>query len=445
MKTGKSMSKKFNQSIHLLIVFMVCLTTKVNYAQVQPADSLTLNQAIALTINNYPLIKQQQEKIKAIDYKIEQQKSYYYPNIEGLATYARIGPLPSFSFGGESLVLAPADNYNFNIVLNERLFDFGKRDASVDLVSSYKKSAFENVKQVKNDLSYRTLQSFYSILFLKKSIAVKDTQLANLEAHLNINNKKIESGSATDYDALSTQVRISQAQSERIELVNQLKQQEIMLKQFLGVSQDTTLNIKGDFSAPKFFLNTDSLTNVAFQNRSEIKLAEDELNTSHLQEHLAGLGDLPNLNATLSYGVKNGYEPNLDILRGNWVAGVSLNVPIFNGFLKKNKEGEAKVNSSVTELKITTLKRNIIAEVQQASNNLNSNLDKLYTTAAQVNFAKETLKRAEARYNNGVSTNLDLLDAETSLAQARLFYLLDLYKSILSYYDLKKSVGDIIY
>jgi outer membrane protein TolC len=416
----------------------------LNFAQTAN-DSLTLKEAINLTINNYPLIKQQQEKIKAVDYKIDQQKSAYYPDVEGQATYSRIGPLPSFSFGGEALVLAPANNYNVNVVVNQQIYDFGKRDASVELVKSFKQSASDNVDLIKSDLSYQTLQVFYSILFLKKSVEVKDTQISALTEHLQVTNKKIESGSSTDYDALSTQVRISQAQSEKIEVLNQLKQQEIILNKLLGTAQDTTLNITGDFSPPESTQNLDSLLNVAFGKRYELKLAEDELNTSHLQENLAGLGNMPSLNATLSYGIKNGYEPNLDALRGNWLAAVSVRVPIFNGFLTRNKENEAKANSTVSEFNITSLKRNITSDVQQALSNLNSGLEKLHSTLTQVNFAEETVQRAEARYNSGVGTNLDVLDAETSLAQARLFYLQDLYRSILSSFQLKRAVGDVIY
>ena len=438
------MSKSKLNQITLILIVVMLLIPYYSDAQSNQTE-LTLEKAVQMTINNYPLIKQQQEKLKAVDYKIEQQKSFYYPNVEGQASYSRIGPLPSFNLGGEALVLAPADNYNLNVVLNEQLYDFGRRNASVELASSYKQSAADNVDYVKSNLSYQTLQIFYSILFIKKSIAVKDTQIAALNAHLNVTNKKVESGSATDYDALSTQVRISQAQSEKIELLNQLKQQQIALNQLLGIEQDSSVTVTGDFSAPSSVSNIDSLINIAFQKRSELKLAADELNTSHLQEHLAGLGDTPSLNATLAYGFKNGYEPNLDVLRGNWVAAVSVKVPIFNGFLTKYKEGEAKVNSSVSELNITVLKRNIISDVRQASSNLNSSLEKLNSTLTQVNFAEQTVQRAESRYNSGVGTNLDLLDAETSLAEARFFYLQDLYKSILSSYQLRKAVGDVIY
>lgn len=435
-----------NKTYYKIIIAAAALVLSAASAGfAQTEEPLTLNEAIQLTVNNYPLIKQQQEKLKAVDYSIEQQKSFFYPDIQGRASYTRIGPLPSFNFGGEALVLAPANNYDVNVVLNEQLYDFGKRSASVDVASSYKQSASDNVELVKSNLSYQTLQTFYSILFIEKGIAVKDTQISALNAHLGVTNKRIESGSATDYDALSTQVRISRAQSEKIDLQNQLKQQEITLKQLLGKSQDTSVTVTGDFSPPAPVSSTDSLITIAFQKRPDLKLAQDELNTLHLQENLAGLGDMPSLNAALSYGIKNGYEPNLDALRGNWAASFSVRVPIFNGFLTRYKESEAKVNSSVSELNITTIKRNIISSVQQAAAGLNSNLEQLNTTLTQVNFAEQTVRRAESRYNSGVGTNLDLLDAETTLAEAKFFYLQELYKSILTAYQLKKAVGDVIY
>ena len=445
MKTGNSMNKYSFQHLVPIIITILAVIHPSGMAQSSHQNALTLDEAIQMTINNYPLIKEEQEKIKAVDYKIDQQKSFYYPNIEGQASYTRIGPLPSFSFGGEKMILAPANNYNINVLLNEQIYDFGKRDAALDLIKSYKQTAADNVDFVKSDLSYRTLQTFYTILFLEKSITVKDTQIAALNTHLAVTNKKIESGSATDYDALSTQVRISQAKREKIELLNQLKQQKITLNRLLGISQDSTLTLQGNFLIPASVSDTDSLISIAFQKRSELKLAEDQLNSSHFQEHLAGLGDLPGLNATLGYGIKNGYEPNLDALRGNWLAAVSVKVPIFNGFLTRYKESEAKVNTSAAELGIATLKRNIISQVQQAASDLNTGIDKLRSTLIQVNFAEQTVQRAVSRYNAGVGTNLDLLDAETSLAESRLFYLQDLFRSILSFYKLKQSVGDIIY
>jgi outer membrane protein len=429
----------------LLITASIFLIAEIVNAQAIHNDSLTVQDAIDLTIKNYPLIKEKQEELKAAEYKIEQQKSSYYPKLEGEVDYSRLGPLQTIEFGGIAFNLSPAYNFNTDLLASATLYDFGKRNSEVELYSSMEQSTKDDINLVKTSLAYQTVGTFYTIIFLNQSVAVKDTQIAALQEHLRITNKKIESGSSTDYDALSTDVRISDAQNEKIELQNEARDQEIQLRKFLGLTQDSILNITGNFDLSNYSLNYDSLLTVAFLQRPELKLAYDAVNTAKMQKNIAGKTDMPSLNAELSYGIRNGFEPDLDVLRGNWLAGISLQVPIFNGFLRRYKEDEAEANLDESSIKITEVKRQITADVQQALNELKSNLDKLNTAKTQVNFAEQTVERARQRYESGVGTNLDLLDAETSMAQARLLNLQVLYKCILSNYMLRRAIGDKIY
>jgi outer membrane protein TolC len=181
------------------------------------------------------------------------------------------------------------------------------------------------------------------------------------------------------------------------------------------------------------------------QQRPELKLALDSENSAMMQQNVAGLGDMPVLNIMLSYGLKNGYMPNLDAIRGNWVAGVGVNVPIFNGFRTSANEEEACANLKVLEEHTAQVKKDITSEVQQAVEDLKIRIDKVSSTKIQVNYAEASIQRANIQYRNGVATNLDLLDAEDSLAQARLQFLQAVYDAIISNYNLKKSVGDVIW
>jgi outer membrane protein TolC len=174
-------------------------------------------------------------------------------------------------------------------------------------------------------------------------------------------------------------------------------------------------------------------------------LALDSENSARMQQNFATLGNMPSLNIVLSYGLKNGYMPNLDALRGNWVTGVGISVPIFNGFRTSANEEEADANLKVSEENTSRVKKDITSEVQQAVEDLQIKVTKVATTKIQVNYAEESILRANIQYKNGVATNLDLLDAEDSLAQARLLYLRAIYEAILSNYDLKKAVGDVIW
>jgi outer membrane protein TolC len=69
------------------------------------------------------------------------------------------------------------------------------------------------------------------------------------------------------------------------------------------------------------------------------------------------------------------------------------------------------------------------------------NAEKIKTSALQVEQAKEALAIATVRYESGVITNLDLLDAETALAQSELLYLEALYQQVISGYALERAIG----
>ncbi|HQF41266.1 MAG TPA: TolC family protein [Ignavibacteriaceae bacterium] len=428
--------------LRLLMMFLVALQF-INAQSVQ--DSLTVKNAIDLTLKNYPLIQQATERINVAEAKIKEQQSSLYPIVNANASYTRIGPIPAIVFGSETFELFPANNYDVNVSLFHTLYDFGKRDAMIDLTKSLKQSEIDNVDFVKSALAFQTVQTFYSILLLQRSIAVKDTDIANLNDHLSFTNKRVETGSATDFDVLTTKVRISNAENQKLDLQNLLDKQNVLLKKLTGISYESDTKLSGDFSFHRFNVNKDSLLEVAFQQRPEMKLALDQENSAHLQKNLAGLGNMPSLNVNLSYGFKNGFIPNLDVLRGNWVAGVGVSVPIFNGFRTSANEEEADANIKVSETHTLQVKKDITAEVQQAIEDLKTKVDKISATEIQVNYAKESIKRANLQYKNGVVTNLDLLDSENSLEMAQLQYLQAIYDSIISNYNLKKAVGDVIW
>jgi outer membrane protein len=427
----------------ILITLLLSLTMFVNgYSQQAIDDSLTLQQAVKLTLTNQPLLKQAAEEINAAEAKIKEQNSYYYPRVNGNISYTRIGPIPTIEFGGIGFTLAPDNNYDAHISASQLVYDFGKRDALLDLVKSYKLSSEDKLNLIKNNLSYQAVQAFYTILFTEKSIKVKDEQINTLKKHIELANKKVQSGSATDFDVLTTEVRVASAENQKIDLENALYKEKIYLKSLLGWSSDKELNLSGKFKIDTSLFNSESLIQEAFQKRVEMKLARDAEKSAMVTKQVASLTDKPTLSIIASYGFKNGYEPNLDVLRGNWAAGINASIPIFNGNLRDAKVEEADANLKSSSAKILELERTIKSQVEQAATNLKASRSKIKTSELQVKQAKDAVSRAEVRYRDGVITNLDLIDAETSLAEAELLRLRVSYENIVNTYSLMQAVGN---
>ena len=78
--------------------------------------------------------------------------------------------------------------------------------------------------------------------------------MASLTEHLKITNEKIKSGTATDYDVLSTKTRMAEIENEKIDLLNEKNKLKIALNELIGVNRKTPVNIKGNFYHAGIFI-----------------------------------------------------------------------------------------------------------------------------------------------------------------------------------------------
>jgi outer membrane protein TolC len=402
---------------------------------------INLNKAVQFTVQRYPLILQLSKQADIVDAKVSQLKSNYLPTIDADFSYIRLGPVQEFVFGSLSAQLYPENNYDAHIGIGYTVYDFGKRDAQINLISSNKNAALDNVEMVKTSLAYQAIQAYYSILFLKESLKLKEEQISNLKIHLQNTVAKVRSGSATDFDTLTTQVRISSVQNQKIDIENEITKQTIQLRSLMGMTPDARINITGDLNIAKMNFNADSLIQVAMKERSELKIAHDNEITAGLQKMNAQKNDMPSLNFNFMYGFKNGFIPNIDVLRGNFAAGLNFKIPIYNGSKEDYLEQEADANLQSTRSHNDDVEITIKSEVMKAISDLTALGNQLENISIQIEQATKSVSRSEIQYRDGTIRNLDLLDAQTNLSEAKLSELQIIFKNILAYYNLQHAVG----
>jgi len=270
---------------------------------------------------------------------------------------------------------------------------------------------------------------------------VQDEQIEALNAHISVTQKRVESGTSTSFDVLTTQVRVAASQNQKVEIENSLQKQEATLRQLLNLPPNDPPSIKGTFRPAEISLNTDSLYQRALTQRTELKIARDDQLTAERQKKMNSLGNMPKLNVSLMYGFKNGYEPNLYPLRGNWVWGAQAQVPVFDGGRVGHQEEEAQAALEADEAHSRDVERQIRSDVEQAISDVRAAASKVQISEVQLKQAHEAVTIARTQYRTGSVTNLDLLDAETAESAARLMNLQALYRFTISKYDLDRAVG----
>jgi outer membrane protein len=421
---------------------VVCFLTFLTMGTALGQDTLTVTQAIQRVLERHPAIAQGNESVRAAEARVLQSASPSYPDITTEASYTFLGPIAKLAFPGlGEFRLYPADNYDAHVTGRYTVYDFGRIDATVNMTKSRVQSGRDAVELTKNNLAYQTIRVFYSILFLERSIQVQDEQIEALNQHMLSTKRRVAAGTATSFDVLTTQVRVAAAQSQKIDLENGLQKQRVMLGQLIGLAPGVQVQIRGDFEQTTPAATGESLFQMAAQRRMEIKLANDAEQSAELQRDLVSLGNKPSLKANLAYGVRNGFIPNLDVLRGNWVVGVKAEVPIFDGWRTDHQKEEAEATMLAEQARRRDVEQQVSSDVEQASADVQAAVSKITISELQVQQAKEAVSIARSHYETGTLTNLDLLDAQAAESTARLGNLQSLYKYVMSRYELQRAIG----
>ncbi|RXK82020.1 TolC family protein [Chlorobaculum sp. 24CR] len=408
------------------------------------AAPLTLDEALRMTREHNPKARQASEEVKAADAKVAESRSAWFPQISGKAGYRYLDPVSEMSFGGSSMKFMPNDNYDARFTAEMMLYDFGRTASTVDLAKAGRNSASIRQDMTLRDLSLATVQTFYSVLFLQEAVRVQQTEVAALQTNLDHMQKRYAEGAATRFDLLTTQVRLAGAGNRKIDYENRLRNQEITLRRLCGLDENALLNLRGSFDISAADMDADKLAASALDHRPEVMLARENLKAAAYKKNLATREFLPKIVGSASWGASNGYVPNIDKMRTNVAAGVELQVPIFDGFRKSAALREATAMKRSAEQQRLDAEQMTEAEVRQAVNNLQSSREKIETTRLQVSQADLAAKHARIRYDNGLATTLDLLDAEAALAEAELANVQSRYEYVMNAYSVRRASGDLI-
>ncbi len=409
-------------------------------------DSLSLKSIIEKVIANYPAVKAAEEALNYADSKIGLAKTGYNPVVDITASVANLAPVTKLTFPSlGTFQLYPSYNYSASVNLQQLVYDFGRTRQNIELENENKAVGQQTLEQVKQRLSLLIVNNFYALLFLQAEIKIKDEQLTALNQHLQYIEKMMATGSATEYQVLSTKVRISTVESQRVDIFASLAAQQAFLNSLLGNDQSARPVVKNELSVDPPVIPSDSILVYAYHNRDEVLINEKKTSLAELRYGMTKLLNKPLLSLQASGGAKNGYIPDLGKLTPNYVVGLGLRIPIFDGM--KNKYYLSQAQSAITTLSYESdfTKRTISNEVYESEASMFAAKKKISQFELQLSQALKAYSLAETSFKSGVITNLDLLDSNTSVSESSLMLLKARIDYAASVYKLKAAMGQRIY
>ncbi len=403
-------------------------------------ETLTVGKAVELALKNYPTIKQSSSDRDAAAARLSQKFAACWPSLDLEGVYARVEPDPTLAFGPlGNLQLYPEDNWDLHAGLRYTLLDLGRTGSQIDLSAEMLSQAQNAVELSKSVLSYQTIQLFYSVLFLSQQSEVQQKEIDSLTEYMAQTRKKVSFGSATDFDALTIQVKLEEAKNAKADLDNAFKKTYLQFKKNVGAVSDPKLD--GKFFQEKLEVDEKALIAKALASRPECVMTKQGEQIARAQLSVANNSDNPVLFVGGTFGYKNGFLMDIYALQNNWVINAGVKIPLFDGGRTAGLESEARASLASAEFKSRDVEESVKTEVRQAISDLNTGYEKLRAAGLHVKLAEEAMSQANVRFDNGVITNLDLINSETSLARARLFFSQAQYAYVMSVYSLKRAAG----
>jgi outer membrane protein len=409
------------------------------------SDSLSLKSLIAVVINTHPTVRGAEEALKNADARIGLARTGYYPVVDAGANFSTIGPVMKISIPSMgTFQLYPESNYSANVNFRQVIYDFGRTRTNIEIENEGRIIGEKALDQVRQKLALATINNFYTLAFLQHAIKIMDEQLATLQAHLKYIETLKSTGSATEYQVLSTKVKISTSESQKSDLAAALAIQQAYLCSLTGINNQVPV-VKEELVINAQLTPADSLLSFAYNNRDEMAINHEKTVLAGLRYQLTKSLDKPVINFMATGGAKNGYLPDLYQLRANYAVGVGISVPIFDGMKTKYNllQAESAINSLSFENEGT--RRSITSEVREAQEYVISAKQKEIQFSLQLEQAQKAYSLAETSFRSGVITNLELLDANTTVSQSMLMLLKARIDYAASIYRLKATLGERLY
>ena len=326
--------------------------------------------------------------------------------------------------------------------------------------NAYRDLAVKSAEQTREQVVENVSKAYYSCLINKDRIGLFETNIARVDSLLKTTTALFENGFAEAIDVDRINVTLTNLKVERNRF---LRLQEIsleLLKFQMNYSMQENIDIEGDISSLE--IDADILNEYSaswdYSQRSDYRLLEANKKLQQLDLKNKYAEGLPSLSAFANLGYQT-QSPNISGLfttntnmpdngivgPDKWYSysafGLTLNIPLFSGLQRNYRIQQAKLELQKTDNSFANLKSGIDLEIKQVASNYLSAVETAEAQKQNSVLAENIARVTRLKFEQGVGSNLEVVEAEAALREAQINYYSSLYDAIVAKIDLDKAYG----
>ena len=289
-------------------------------------------------------------------------------------------------------------------------------------------------------------KAYYSVLVNEERFKLLEANVARIGKLKDDTKAMLDNGfvEQIDFDRINLTYNNLVIEKQKVERFVELGY--VLLKYQMGMDQLSKLVLADKLSDVKFELSDVSTDKFDYSKRVEYSLLDSQHKGAELQLKKDKLSYLPNiaLYSTLSAQAQRNKLDFWDTSKPWYpigIIGVRIGVPIFDGFQKHYRIQQSKISLMKSDNDMKFLKQSIDLDLASAKTNLLNNATSLDTQKKNVELAQQVYNVSKVKYEQGVGSNLEVLNAENSLKESQTNYFSALYDALIAKVDFQKATG----
>lgn len=420
----------------LKIFFLILSVCSASFA-------LTIDEAVQKAMENNWTLKSYIKMTEAEKIKIESAKSAKMPIFFLDSSYTLLDDKKEISFSlapgvNSSITQVERDFFESNIGIRYNIFTGGAISSNIQIKKSEYEKALHDFGEFKSFLVYSTKKSYIEVLKSQSFLKIAQKHLESLKNHYKDIQKLLENGMVAKIDLLQTNVRLKEAEQK---LTNTESNQNLAvsaLNNIMGspIDEEVTI-VEPDVKLPSGF-NLNAMMDEAARKRGNIKSISAQISALENSKKVITSEYLPKIYVAGGYKYSN--QNDMVDPKGGFFAQLGLKMEVEWDRASKEKQ---TLNSSISGLvnKRLQMISEVKLSVKSAYESLNSAINNLDVAKSAIEESEEYYRIVKLKYENGLSSNSDVLDAEalyiSTLESERNAY----YEVLEKYFMLEYAVG----
>ena len=388
---------------------------------------LSLTDCLNLSLQQNATILKAKNDLEASHGVVVQTRAVALPQLQAAGQYKDTDPhavesIPALEY------TQPHQNWNAGVQIVQSVYEGGRLVAALKAASATQQQALAEYQTVLADTLLAVRVAYYDVLLAAQQITVNEASVNLLQNELEDQQRRYNAGTVPHFNVLRAEVAVANERPNLIQARNNYRIAKNNLSNLLGYNlpheiwEDIPLNLTDALDAAPYQVDLPAAIQQALSRRTELVALRKTAELQRLNVVNAKAGYKPTVQAFAGYTWNNSQfvDPNdIGYTLYGWNVGGQVSWNIFDGMLTRGRVVQAKALYDKAKTDIEDTGRQIELEVRTAYSQFIEAREVLESQQKVQEEAEEALREADARAEAGTGTQLDVLDAQTSLTQAR--------------------------